>query len=84
MLETKLRYGLRACALIFCRLGPSQAVIGIAYPGLLWPLPAGSAHSLKFLPDRLRLLAFQKHELFKELHYASEITELNSHFKIIF
>lgn len=65
-------------------LGPSQAVIGIANPGLLWPLPAGSAHSLKFLPDRLRLLAFQKHELFKELHYASEITELNSQFKIIF
>ena len=65
-------------------LGPSQAVISTAYPGLHWPLPAGWAHPLKFLPDRLRLLAFQKHELFKDLHYASKITELNSDFKIYF
>ena len=65
-------------------LGPSQAVISTVYPGLHWPLPAGWAHPLKFLPDRLRLLAFQKHELFKDLHYASKITELNSDFKIYF
>ena len=65
-------------------LGPSQAVISIAYPGLLWPLLGGCAHSLKFLPDRPRLLALQKQQLFKELHYGNKITELDSHFKTIF
>lgn len=36
-------------------------------------------HSLKFLPGQL---ALQKQELFKELCYGNQVTELDSHFKI--
>ena len=83
MLKTKLHYGSRLASSFSVILGPFQAVISVAHPGLLWPVLGGYVQSLKFLPDRPRLLTLQKQELFKELYLRNKVTELDHHSKII-